>query len=114
METKPVGAPDRFGIGVQLVPGTLDSLLPRTVDEFFTTPGWLNCTRAASTCSGSAFGLNPRISAATPATWGAAIDVPESATGLVKFLASAEVIEDPGANRSTHSPKFENDERLSN
>ena len=61
-----------------------------------------------------AAGLSPKIRAATPATCGDAIEVPESATGVEKFLASADGIETPGAKISTHSPKLENDARLSN
>jgi hypothetical protein len=48
-----------------------------------------------------------RISAATPATCGDAIDVPEMVFTALEPVCHAEVIDDPGAKISRHFPKFE-------
>src|SRR5688572_1745868 len=70
-------------------------------------------TTAACTSAGVADGLLARNSAATPATCGDAIDVPLIVLVAVLLVCQAEVMLDPGANRSTHVPKFENDDRAS-
>ena len=69
--------------------------------------------RASLTVAGDAPGFPCRYSAATPAVCGVAIDVP-----LIVFVAfidvhHADVMLTPGANQSTHVPKFENDARRS-
>jgi hypothetical protein len=50
------------------------------------------------------------IFSATPATWGAAIEVPEMVRVAVEFRGSSEiqaaVIRDPGAIMSAHSPQL--------
>ena len=55
----------------------------------------------------------PRWMAATPATCGAAIDVPCMVAAAESLVWYAERIDDPGANRSTHRPTFENPLRVS-
>ena len=51
--------------------------------------------------------------AATPATCGEAIEVPLSVAVAVSDENHDDKIPEPGANRSRHVPKFENDERAS-
>lgn len=58
-------------------------------------------------------GFADNTSAATPATCGVAIEVPEMVFVAVFDLCHAEVMLDPGAKRSTHDPKFEYDARAS-
>src|SRR5688572_19180468 len=70
-------------------------------------------TMAACTAAGAAVGLTDRYSAAAPATWGEAIDVPLMALVAVSLVCQADVMLDPGANRSTQVPKLENDDRAS-
>ena len=48
-----------------------------------------------------------------PATCGVAIEVPLMVFVAVSLVFHAEVMLDPGANRSTQVPKFENDDRTS-
>jgi hypothetical protein len=45
--------------------------------------------------------------AATPATWGAAIEVPLIVAAAPVDPIQAEVMLEPGANRSTQEPTFE-------
>ena len=56
---------------------------------------------------------SPCASAATPATCGAAIDVPLIVLVAVSDVDHAEVMLEPGAKMSRHVPKFENDDRAS-
>ena len=48
-----------------------------------------------------------------PATCGEAIDVPDNTAVAVVDVYQAEVMLEPGANTSTHEPKFEYDARES-
>ena len=68
---------------------------------------------AAVTVAGEAVGLTSRNNAATPATCGEAIDVPEIVLVAVSLVLHADVMLLPGAKMSTHVPKFENEERAS-
>lgn len=68
---------------------------------------------AAATSAGDAAEFVSRKSAATPATCGDAIEVPEMVFVAASPVAHADVILEPGAKMSTHVPKFENDERAS-
>ena len=68
---------------------------------------------AAVTVAGEADGLVSRNKAATPATCGVAIDVPEIVLVAVSLVLHDDVILLPGAKISTQVPKFENDERAS-
>jgi hypothetical protein len=68
---------------------------------------------AAVTVAGEAPGFVSKKRAATPATCGEAIEVPEIVLVAVSLVRHAEVILEPGAKMSTHVPKFENDERAS-
>lgn len=52
---------------------------------------------AADTCAGDMAGVTPRRRAATPATWGDAIDVPVITDEAVSELKEADVIDEPGA-----------------
>ena len=67
---------------------------------------------AAVTVAGDAVGFVSRNNAATPATCGEAIDVPEIVLVAVSLVRQAEVIPLPGAKMSTQVPKFENEERV--
>jgi len=58
----------------------------------------------AEICATEAFGAISKPSAATPATCGEAIDVPEIVFDAVVDVYHAEVMLDPGANTSTHDP----------
>lgn len=68
---------------------------------------------AAVTVAGDAPGFVSKNRAATPETCGVAIEVPEIVLVPVSLVLEAEVMPEPGANKSTHVPKFENDERAS-
>ena len=68
---------------------------------------------AAATADGDAFGFFSRYNAATPVTCGVAIDVPEIVLVSVSLPFHADGMSLPGANRSRHVPKFENDDRAS-
>ena len=68
---------------------------------------------AAATVAGEAVGFVSRNNAATPATCGVAIDVPEMVFVAVSLVRQAEVMLLPGAKMSTQVPKFENEERAS-
>lgn len=54
-----------------------------------------------------AVGVSCRISAATPATCGEAIEVPEIVFVAVFEVCQADVIDDPGAKISRQLPKLE-------
>ncbi len=83
------------------------------VPGFVTLPAVDPPTSACATVAGEACGDPVRYSAATPATWGAAIDVPLIVAVAVSEECPADLMLDPGANRSRHVPKFEKDERAS-
>src|SRR5215212_9582971 len=68
---------------------------------------------AAVTVAGEALGFVSRNNAATPATCGVAIDVPEMVLVAVSLVLQDDVMLLPGAKMSTHVPKFENEERAS-
>ena len=68
---------------------------------------------AWTTVVGLAPGLVSKKSAATPATCGDAIDVPEIVFVAVSLLDHADVMLEPGAKISTQVPKFENEDRES-
>ena len=70
-------------------------------------------TSAAATCAGVALGYRWRYSAAAPATCGAAMLVPLIVSSAVVLVYHADTMPVPGANRSTHDPKFEKLERAS-
>ena len=65
------------------------------------------------TDEGEAVGLPCKISAATPATCGEAIEVPLIVLVAVLLVYHADVIELPGAKTSRQLPKFEYDARAS-
>ena len=65
------------------------------------------------TVAGEAVGFVSRNNAATPATCGEAIDVPEIVLVAVSLVLHADVMLLPGAKMSTHVPKLENEERAS-
>ena len=68
---------------------------------------------AAVTVAGDAPGFVSKNSAATPATCGVAIEVPEIVCVAVSLVLYDERMLEPGAKISTQDPKFENDERAS-
>ena len=65
------------------------------------------------TVAGELPGFASKNSAATPATCGVAIEVPEIVFVAVLLVFHDEVMFDPGAKISTQVPKFEKDERAS-
>lgn len=70
-------------------------------------------TIAFRTVADEALGLNCLYSAATPATCGEAIEVPLNVAVAVSELNHDDRIPEPGAKRSRHAPKLENDARAS-
>ena len=68
---------------------------------------------AAVTVDGEAVGFVSRNKAATPATCGVAIEVPEIVLVAVSLVFHDDVMLLPGAKMSTQVPKFENEERAS-
>ena len=78
-----------------------------------TTPAVASATSSLRTCDGVQDGFTEAISAAAPAACGVAIEVPLIVLVAVSEVFHAEVIEEPGANRSRHVPKLENDDRAS-
>src|SRR6476620_547317 len=68
---------------------------------------------AAVTVAGEAVGLVSRNRAATPATCGVAIDVPEIVLVAVSLVFQDEVMLLPGAKMSRHVPKLEKEARAS-
>jgi hypothetical protein len=64
-------------------------------------------TKAVTTWLGVAEVLMPKYTAAAPATWGAAMDVPFKVAVEVELVIHVETIEEPGAKISTTVPKFE-------
>ena len=68
---------------------------------------------AADTVAGDAVGFVSRKSAATPATCGVAIEVPEIVLVAVSLEFQDDVMLLPGAKMSTHVPKLENEARAS-
>ena len=82
-------------------------------------PGFVTMPRVAAfnnvlvTSAGVAVGLDDKYSAATPATCGDAIDVPDNDATRVVLPMNAEVMLWPGAKMSTQVPQLENDARES-
>jgi hypothetical protein len=70
-------------------------------------------TMALRTVNGDAKGSLCRYRAATPATWGAAIDVPLKVAVAPSLVYQADWMLEPGAKTSTTLPTFENDDRAS-
>jgi hypothetical protein len=70
-------------------------------------------TKRAFTSLGARAGFIDRTRAASPATCGDAIEVPEMVLVAVLPEIHAEVICEPGAHMSTHDPKFEYEARES-
>ena len=68
---------------------------------------------AVITCAGEADVAADKYRAASPATCGAAIDVPDKVAEAVVEVMPAETIPEPGAKRSRQLPKFEYDARAS-
>lgn len=54
-----------------------------------------------------------KIKAAAPATWGAAIEVPLMVATSLALPIQADLMLEPGANKSTQAPTFEKSESLS-
>ncbi len=72
-----------------------------------TTPVVAAADSAARTSPGVAFGWPSRYSAATPALWGADIEVPVISTLSLSPPFPADTMDTPGAYQSTHAPQFE-------
>ena len=89
------------------------SRLGEPVPAFVTLFGVELLMIAAVTVAGKALGFVSRNSAATPATCGVAIDVPEIVFIAVSLVFHDDVMSLPGAKMSRQVPKFENEERAS-
>ena len=82
-------------------------------------PGLVTALRVADDAIAEATSVGVRAlfcdsaSAATPATCGDAIEVPESVRVAMSEVWPAETMLEPGANTSRHVPKLENDDRSS-
>jgi hypothetical protein len=63
--------------------------------------------------AGLSVGFALNSAAATPATCGEAIDVPEMVLMAVELFIHADVMDVPGAKMSRHEPKFEYEARTS-
>ena len=100
-----------FGVGPPLDENS--SRLGEPVPAFVTLFGVELLMIAAVTVAGEALGFVSRNSAATPATCGVAIDVPEIVFIAVSLVLHDDVMLLPGAKMSRQAPKFENDERAS-
>ena len=106
--------PPSVGGGVTVVASASANRSRLLVDRVSsTTFGVALDVMIVATCAGEKVGFADKMRAATPATCGDAIDVPEMVPVAVVPVCHADLIPDPGANMSTHSPKLENDERVS-
>ena len=83
------------------------SRLGEPVPAFVTLFGVELLMIAAVTVAGEALGFVSRNSAATPATCGVAIDVPEIVFVAVSLVIHDDVMSLPGAKTSRHVPIFE-------
>ena len=79
----------------------------------YTASGVAKATMSLAICAGVLLGFSSSISAAAPATCGAAIEVPEIERIPVDEVCHAEVMLEPGANTSTSGPQLEYDARTS-
>src|SRR5690606_19637191 len=101
------------GGGVEPPLSTKSSRFGDPLPALPTTPVVASATILSRTCAGDQVGLADRIRAATPATCGAAIDVPLIVLVAVLEVDHAEGILGPGPKLSRQEPKFETDARLS-
>ncbi len=81
---------------------TYSSRFGEFVPALPTTPVVADETNVAATCAGVRAGVWDNSTAAAPATWGEAIDVPEIV--LMPPESQVDVIETPGANTSRQEP----------
>ena len=74
----------------------------------FTTLPWVaEVIRLVATCCGDHAAFAPSTSAAAPATCGVAMEVPLMTAVPESLVYPAEVMSEPGANRSTQVPWLE-------
>lgn len=78
-----------------------------------TIPFVVRSNSAVRTVAAEAPGLVCRYRAATPAVCGVAMDVPLMVLVDVSVSHQSDVMFTPGANQSSHEPKFENEARES-
>ena len=64
-------------------------------------------TTSSWVCAGVSVTSSSSIMATTPLTTGAAMDVPDTLRSDVAECIDGDTMSVPGANRSTHAPKFE-------
>src|SRR5262245_7548468 len=83
---------------------TCTNLLGEPVPASVTLLAVASATIASATCCGVQVGCRSRISAATPPTWGAAIDVPVFVVVAVSLAFESETMSKPGAKMSTQVP----------
>lgn len=99
-----------FGAGVSRA---YTSRLREPVPGLVTTLRVAEVAIADDTSAGVRAGFCDKAKAATPATCGAAIDVPDIVRVAVSDECPADTMLDPGANTSRQEPKFEKDDRSS-
>jgi hypothetical protein len=110
---------------VEVVVGASSSALGAGVRSEYTNrlsepvPGLLTTSRvddvaiAEATSAGDIEGFCDNANAATPATCGAAIDVPDIERVALSEVCPADTMLEPGAKTSKHEPKLENEDRSS-
>jgi hypothetical protein len=105
------------GVGAGLIVGTAQSAVVarRTPSDRWLLIPTLELAFIALRTSSAVIGpgASPKIPAAIPATCGDAILVPLIVLVAVVDVCHAAVMEEPGANKSRHVPKFEKDDRAS-
>ena len=101
-----------IGVGV-LAPPTNRSLAGEPAPGDVTTFGVAVSEIRDATWAGVKAGSDSRMSAAAPATWGAAIDVPLRVRSAVSPDQVDDVMPTPGAKMSRQVPQLENDARAS-
>ena len=75
------------------------ALATGVADAVETTSSWV--------CAGVSVTSSSKSMATTPLTTGAAIEVPDTPRSDVVECIDGDTMSVPGANRSTHAPKFE-------
>ena len=96
-------------VGSDVVGGPVNDRVPYSGDWSTARPWTVaaSATIQAATSSGARAGARSRRRAATPATWGAAIEVPFITAVPVVLWMPADTMEWPGAHTSMHGPTLE-------
>jgi hypothetical protein len=99
-----------FGAGVR---SEYTNRLSEPVPGLLTTFRVDDVAIAEATSAGDIEGFCDNANAATPATCGAAIDVPDIERVALSEVCPADTMLEPGAKTSKHEPKLENEDRSS-